>query len=218
MKKNTSFDIDAWIDYFNLFKDQEYTLNYSVLDPDLALIDPNTGEAIAVNKGRTTIVVSENGSSKKAVISLLITEDSEIEPMVETAGEHTIMLKVDGTVWSYGKGDYGELGLGEKKITDDPIKVEFPNGIKIKQIGAGENHSLALDTDGNVWSWGRNNYYQLGNETDEYITKPARISGLSGIKKIACGAYNSFAVGSQGEVYSFGLNANGEGGVRKLYK
>lgn len=134
LKQNESFDLDASIDYFNLFKDKEYTLTYSVLDPDLVLVDPNSGEILAMNKGRTTIVVSENGSDKKAIVEVLITEKSNIEPIVETNGSHTIMLKVDGTVWSYGKGDYGELGLGDKLITDAPIKVEFPNGTKIIQV------------------------------------------------------------------------------------
>ena len=97
-------------------------------------------------------------------------------------------------------GEYGELGTGEKVTKDEPVKAIFPNGTKIIQVDAGENHSLALDENGNVWAWGRNQYYQLGNNIQEEVLTPIKVAG------------------SMGEVYSFGLNANGEGGIRKLYK
>jgi alpha-tubulin suppressor-like RCC1 family protein len=115
-------------------------------------------------------------------------------------------------------GEYGELGTGEKVTKDEPVKAIFPNGTKIIQVDAGENHSLALDENGNVWAWGRNQYYQLGNNIQEEVLTPVKVAGLANIRKIACGSYTSYAIGSMGEVYSFGLNANGEGGIRKLYK
>lgn len=173
---------------------------------------------MAQETGRTTVIAQEVGTDKIGVIPLLITEASSIEPQVLTSGKHTLMLKVDGSVWTYGIGDYGELGNGETGISDSPVKVTFPNGTEIIQIAAGENHNLALDKDGSVWAWGRNNYYQLGNETVENILTPVKVSGLPKIKKIAVGANNSFAIGMSGEVYSFGLNANGESGARCIHK
>lgn len=213
MKKYETLDIQAWVSYFNLFTEKQADLTYEVVDSDLAMIDSKTGRIMAMELGRTTIVVKENGTDKICVIPLLITENSYIEPMVETNGSHTIMLKVDGTVWCYGIGENGELGNGEKGISDEPVKAVFPNGIEIKQVACGENHCLALDKNGNVWSWGSNQYYQLGNTNEASVLTPTKVQGLNNIKKIACGTYNSFAVGSTGEVYSFGLNANGEGGV-----
>jgi len=78
---------------------------------------------------------------------------------------------------------------------------------------AGDEHTLALDINGNVWAWGENEYYQLGNNTSGYQETPIKIEGLNKINKIACGNYNSFAIGEAGEIYSFGLNASGECGV-----
>ncbi len=83
---------------------------------------------------------------------------------------------------------------------------------------AGENHNLALDENGNVWAWGENSNFQLGNTNTKDVPSPIKIDGLSNIRKIACGSNTSFAIGALGEVYSFGLNSNGEGGIRKLYK
>lgn len=217
LKKDQIFDIKAWINYFNLFTEREYEITYNIADPNLALLDSNTGRIMAQETGRTTVIAKEIGTDKIGVIPVYITENSDIEPVVLTSGNHTLMLKVDGSVWTYGIGNYGELGNGEIGISDDPVQVTFPAGIKIVQIAAGENHNLALDKDGNVWAWGRNDYYQLGNETLENILTPVKVSGLPKIKKIAAGANNSFAIGMSGEVYSFGLNANGEGGVRYVH-
>ena len=141
-----------------------------------------------------------------------ILENSKIEPMVETNGSHTITLKVDGTVWCYGIGTSGELGTGKKENSDEPVKAIFPEGTKIIQVAAGEKHCLALDEEGNVWAWGSNEYYQLGDTGSSRLV-PTKINELSGITKIATGKYTSYAIGDSGEVYSFGQNANGEAGI-----
>ncbi len=213
IKKDDTFDVDAWIDYFNLFKEKEYEITYDTNDNQMILIDGDTGEFMAMKEGRATIVAKETGTEKIAVISVVVLENSNIEPMVETAGSHTVMLKVDGTVWTYGIGEHGELGDGSRNTSDEPVQVTFPAGTVITQVATGENHVLALDKNGNVWGWGRNDYYQLGTTNTSDVLKPTIIAGLTNIKKIACGMYNSFAVNEKGELYSFGLNANGEGGI-----
>lgn len=173
---------------------------------------------MALDAGRTTVIAREIGTNKIAVIPLRVLENSNIEPMAETNGSHTVMLKVDGTVWCYGTNEYGELGNGTTNPSDEPVKATFPAGTKITQVVAGENHSLALDEKGNVWAWGRNNYFQLGNSNDNNILTPTVVPGLANIRKIASGNNTSYVVGKDGEVYTFGLNANGEAGIRKLYK
>ncbi len=213
IKKDESFDIEAWIDYFNIFKDKEYKIRYETNDNEIIFLDSTTGEFMAMKEGRASIIAKEEGTDKIAVISVVVTENSDIEPMVETAGSHTVMLKVDGTVWTYGIGEYGELGNGETGTLDDPVQAIFPEGTVITQIATGENHVLALDKEGNVWGWGRNNYYQLGSTNGANILVPKKIEWLQNIKKIACGMNNSFAINKEGELYSFGQNSNGEGGI-----
>ena len=221
IEKDDTFDIDSWVDYFNLFEDKETTIKYEVLDQSIALIDPVSGEVIGLSAGRTTVIAKELETGNIGVINLRILEKGTkpesmtilVEPQVVTQGSHTVMLKVDGTVWCYGIGTYGELGNNSTNNSDEPVQAIFPAGTIITKIAAGENHCLALDSDGNVWTWGRNNYYQQGNTQDASILKPTKISSLSNIKDIECGIYTSFAIGKDGEVYSWGLNANGEGGI-----
>ena len=75
----------------------------------------------------------------------------------------------DGTVYGWGDNYYGQLGngksgIGEKELT--AVKVVGPNGVgyldNIVAISAGYWHSLAIDTDGTIWVWGKNSDGQLG--------------------------------------------------------
>ncbi|KAH7296673.1 hypothetical protein KP509_26G033600 [Ceratopteris richardii] len=106
-----------------------------------------------------------------------------------TAGEsHTLVLTGDGKVFAWGKGLFGRLGNGSTSDQLIPAKVELdlhmrtssaetydhePVPVKIVSIAAGSYHSLALTDNGAVWSWGYNNYGQLGREgSDEALPHP----------------------------------------------
>jgi alpha-tubulin suppressor-like RCC1 family protein len=93
--------------------------------------------------------------------------------------------------------------------------VQIKNLSKITQISAGYGHVLALDTDGNVWSFGCNTFHQLGRVTKEKSdnTTPQKISGLPPIAKVSAGYRHSLAVTNDGAVWSWGLNSHGQLGV-----
>lgn len=84
LEEGSTFDVDAYIEYFNLFTDKASTIEYDVIDKDLADIDQITGELNTKLAGRTTIIAVEVGTGKKCIIPLRILENSDIEPMVET--------------------------------------------------------------------------------------------------------------------------------------
>ncbi len=82
----------------------------------------------------------------------------------------------------------------------------------ITQIATGRNHVLALDTEGNVYSWGNNKFGQLGigqSDSDEVVisrSRPEKIEGeLTGeVSQIYAGNKQSFAVTRQGKVFCWG--------------
>ncbi len=125
-------------------------------------------------------------------------------------GAHSLALKSDGTVLSWGWDGDGQLGDNqalEPKAT--PVNVNPATGIVA--IAAGGNHSLALKSDGTVLAWGRDNAGQLGNDLAlEDKPKPVSVSGLTGIIAISAGYAHSLALKSNGTVYAWGDDADGQ--------
>ena len=80
------------------------------------------------------------------------------------------------------------------------------------QFSAGGNHSLAIDGNGNLWAWGRNNFGQLGNNDTSGADQTSPVHIMVGKKFIAVSAgYNySFAIDEDGKLYAWGYNAYGQ--------
>lgn len=93
--------------------------------------------------------------------------------------DHVLCLDKSGVIWSWGKDDYGQLGRGtygkfcisgegDKCQIDvrhlyDVVGRKYHDAILFSQIAAGDGFSVALDTEGRIWTWGRNDKGQLGN-------------------------------------------------------
>lgn len=76
---------------------------------------------------------------------------------------YSTFLTTDGEVYVCGYSDHGGLGFGaEPKSCESIAKVDTLTTI-ITAICCGEGHTLAIDEEGMLWSWGRNNYGQLGH-------------------------------------------------------
>ena len=75
---------------------------------------------------------------------------------------HSMVLKQDGSVWTTGFNDYGQLG--DKSNVARSSFVEVITG-GVKAVAAGYSHSMALKQDGSVWATGYNKYGQLGDGT-----------------------------------------------------
>jgi len=120
-----------------------------------------------------------------------------------------LMLKDDGSVWTWGNNTYGTLGDGTTDRREVPTKVEGLTGIVA--LEAGLNSAFALDQDGAVWGWGSNEYAQLGRGTVPIGTSgrygntiPAKVAGLPAIEKISFGLGHVVALDVNGEVWQWG--------------
>jgi alpha-tubulin suppressor-like RCC1 family protein len=136
---------------------------------------------------------------------------------------HSLALKEDGTVWAWGYNKYGQLGTGDKDDRLVPVQVVAPvpaSGTKVEEtylqdiiaVDAGEEHSLALKSDGTVWAWGHNNYVQLGDGTKVNSNVPVKVEdeNLTGVIAISAEGYQSMALKSDGTVYMWGRNQYGQ--------
>ncbi len=129
---------------------------------------------------------------------------------ISAGNNHSLALKNDGTVWSWGNDSYGQLG-DNASLTDQPTPVQVSGLTGITAISGGWSHSLALKNDGTVWAWGRDNYGQLGdNASLTNQPTPVQVSGLTGIIYIAAGYGHSLAVKNDGTVWSWGWDAMGQ--------
>lgn len=127
-----------------------------------------------------------------------------------SAGEnYSILLKDDGTVWTWGTNEYGQLGDGTTTLKTKPEQVI---GLEsVTAISTEGQHSLALKNDGTVWAWGDNSYGELGIGTRTNAqTEPVQIVGLTDVKAIAAGSNNSFFLKTDGTVWGCGYNGKGQ--------
>lgn len=120
---------------------------------------------------------------------------------VSAGSTHTILLKSDGTVWTCGENQNGQLGDGTTRNRSAPIRV--PNLEGIVDIAAGSYYCMALKSDGTVWCWGQNSFGQLGDGSSSNKLSPVQVNGLTDVIAIAAGGNHSLAVKSDG--YRLGL-------------
>ena len=126
---------------------------------------------------------------------------------------HTLIRTDSGKIYGLGVNDNGQLGLGY--MTDgEKVPILIPELNNIIQISAGGFHSLVLDNNGKVYSFGYNSEGQLGlgNENDELNPKLIELEDY--IVDISAGNYHSLLLSSGGDVYSFGMNDSGQLGLK----
>ncbi|MBP1905617.1 alpha-tubulin suppressor-like RCC1 family protein [Paenibacillus turicensis] len=125
--------------------------------------------------------------------------------LLDSSANHSIRVKTDGSVWTWGNNAQGQLGDGTKTNKTTAVQVEGLSDMVM--VAAGAEHSLALKHDGTVWTWGYGRDLQLGN--GEYSrVKAAQIKGLSNVKSIAAGLIHGMALTQEGELWYWGTPYN----------
>lgn len=124
---------------------------------------------------------------------------------------HHFGVSKKNELFAWGLNNYGQLGFESEENIALPHKVELLNGIKIKEVDGGFHHSMLLTEDGNVYSWGRGDYGQLGHGNAENVTQPKLIETFESLPEdnrvihISCGDNHSTAVTKLGDVYTWGF-------------
>lgn len=122
-------------------------------------------------------------------------------------------------MFCWGSTIHGELGLGgiEDENIFMPRQVDFTKANEIEQISCGENYTVTITNDGQVYSCGNNDYGQLGHEKAR--KRLQLIPGLDAFvfKKIACGSCHTVAVNEWGQLFSWGCNMKGQLGNIFVY-
>lgn len=128
---------------------------------------------------------------------------------VDGGGSHTVALRGNGTVWSWGQNSSGQLGDGTMTNKSSPVAVVggFTDWV---DVGAGEIHTVALRSNGTLWAWGFNNNGQLGTNNTSSFSSPVSIGGFTDWVEVSAGTYHNVAIRSNGQAWSWGSNSSGQ--------
>lgn len=125
--------------------------------------------------------------------------------------QYTVYARTsEGEVYSWGSSSYGKLGYTSGH---NPTPTKISSLPPIQKMVAGIHFVMMLDTNGDVWTFGRNNHGQLGIGTFTSTSTPTKVPNLPKISNIGTGSYSSFAIAENGEVYGWGENRYGQLGL-----
>ncbi|NXP05246.1 HERC5 ligase, partial [Thinocorus orbignyianus] len=126
---------------------------------------------------------------------------------IAAGGAHSIVVSLSGAVYSWGKNDFGQLGLGDTEDRGCPSYVGALEHWKTVFISCGADHTAVLSKEGLVCTFGAGGAGQLGHNSTQNELTPRVVAELLGarVSQIACGRQHTLAyVPSLDKVYSFG--------------
>jgi len=135
------------------------------------------------------------------------------------AQEPPIAEPVEGlsNLYVFGEDSCGEFGLGKIGVVkNNPTQV--PLKFRIKQVACGPMHTVALTTDGHVYTFGCNDEGALGRitEEEEEEATPTMIQLDDTIIKVTAGDSHSAALSESNKVYIWGNFKDEHGSVGLL--
>ena len=112
---------------------------------------------------------------------------------------HVLAIRTDGSLWSWGRNDSGQLGDGSNILRGYPAHI-LCNTIA---MSAGGWHSLAIKSDNSLWAWGSNEHGQLGDGTFDNRYSPVRI--MDDVISVSAGHWHTMAIKSDGSLWAWGV-------------
>jgi len=132
---------------------------------------------------------------------------------ISVGNNHSLALDTDGNLWTWGHGGHGQLGLGDTNNRPIPTRVTA-GAAKWQSVFAGLDHSLALDIDGNLWSWGNNGFGQLGLNGSNDRAIPTQVTaGVAQWQSVSAGSSYSLALDIDGNLWAWGQGSSGKLGL-----
>lgn len=112
----------------------------------------------------------------------------------------------NGTLWAWGKNSFGELGDGTNVLKNSPVQIGTDTNWKevSPSMDGIYSFTLAVKTDGTLWSWGSNNRGQLGDGTTVFRNYPMQVGTDTDWSTVAAGLSHSIAIKQNGTLWGWG--------------
>ena len=141
------------------------------------------------------------------------TESAWGQQWVDVYGDlNLIGTKNDGTLWAWGKNNYGQLGHNSVQYFSSPVQIPGTNWKSQDGFATGLTMTAAIKTDGTLWAWGVNGNGQLGQGNKTSYSSPVQIPGTTW-SSITAASANFLAFKTDGTMWGWGENEHGELGV-----
>ena len=138
----------------------------------------------------------------------------------DAANNNRFSIKTDGTLWAWGRNGAGSLGLnqGSYPATSISSPTQIP-GTTWAQVDAGDECTIAVKTDGTLWSWGYNTNGRLGQNNTTNRSSPTQIPGTTWSTSqhhVSGGAGFGAAIKTDGTLWMWGKNHQGQLGLNSV--
>ena len=122
-----------------------------------------------------------------------------------------VAVKTNGSLWSWGINNQGQLGQGDKTNRSSPVQVgALTTWSKVSAGGAiSAGIASAIKTDGTLWFWGNNEHGQLGQNNRTYLSSPVQVGALTNWASTSVGTNFCSAIKTDNTLWSWGYNGSG---------
>jgi len=147
-------------------------------------------------------------------------ESGVFPKVVYAGGFHSSALDTEGRVWTWGRGEWGRLGFGDSSDVLEPQHLEAADELSPIDAPVGEAHSALLTKDGRVFTWGRNEHWQLGYEVAGLLNSGQSFDAQADPQQVplpstparllSCGELGTVAMLEDQSIYMWGMRRNFE--------
>ena len=123
---------------------------------------------------------------------------------------HTVALKAEGSVWTWGDNSFGQLGVNTTISSSVPVLVTLLAGKTFTAVAAGDFHTVVLTTLGELYSWGGGTGGQLGDNGVTSSLVPVKVVGAEVWSAVAASASYTLALDVSSTLFAWGNNAYGQ--------
>ncbi|MDP4198838.1 MAG: YCF48-related protein [Bacteroidota bacterium] len=155
------------------------------------------------------------GSTANQNAPVLVPTPPGVSQWTSIAGgaRHALAVADSTKLYAWGFNGDGELGNGSMSQASSPVLIPNPSGVTAwRWVSAGQDHSMALATNGQLYAWGANAFGQLGTGDHVSYTKPHLVAipeGETGWAAMAAGDQYTLAITKTGATYSVGIDSTG---------